>query len=305
MGFSFVAQQSDFMMVVSHIIGGLGNQMFQYAAGRALSQRLHQPLLLDVGGFSDYQLHLGFELSNVFQCKAEVATDDKTRALLGWRSSQKMRSLLLKPQLKWLRGRHLVLEPHFHYWSGFAEINESCYLSGYWQSEKYFKSIASTIRQDFKFQHPLTGMNLDLAQEMVEVNSISLHVRRGDYVSNAHTNNTHGLCSLDYYRDAVAHIAENIASPSFFIFSDDIEWCREGLSLDFPSTYIDHNKGDDSYRDMQLMSLCDHHIIANSSFSWWGAWLNSNLDKIVIAPKQWFASGYRTDDLLPSEWLLL
>ncbi len=292
-------------MIVSQIIGGLGNQMFQYATGRALSHRLHDTFFLDLDGFSGYQLHQGFELSNVFQCEVNVATRSQMQALLGWRSFSSVRRLLMKRSLKWARGHRVMIEPHFHYWSRFAEINEGCYLSGYWQSERYFKPIENIIRQDFKFNHLLKGVNLDLAQQMTEVNSVSLHVRRGDYASDANTNHTHGLCPLDYYRDAILYIAQNTVAPSFFIFSDDIEWCREHLKLSFPATYIDHNKGSNSYCDMQLMSLCHHHIIANSSFSWWGAWLNTRLDKIVIAPKQWFANGNRTDDLIPAEWLVM
>jgi len=292
-------------VIISHIIGGLGNQMFQYAAGRALALRLQESQYLDLDGFSDYRLHQGFELTDVFLCNVPIVTKDQIRNEFGWRCSEKIRPLLLKPLLKWLRSPHFVVEPHFHYWSGFSQINCSCYLYGYWQSEKYFKPIADIIRQDFKFRHDLQARNLELARQMAACTAVSLHVRRGDYVSDAKTNNTHGLCSLTYYRDAVAHITEHVSSPHFFIFSDDIEWCREHLNLDFPATYIDHNTGDDSYRDMQLMSLCDHHIIANSSFSWWGAWLNPSPEKIVIAPIRWFSAGYQTDDLVPSEWIRL
>lgn len=292
-------------MIISKVIGGLGNQMFQYAAAKALSLRLNESLLLDLSGFSDYQLHQGFELSDVFQCKTQIANEEQTRTLLGWRSSRRMLRLLSKAPLKRLRGRALVVEPYFHYWTGFTVIHNGCYLSGYWQSEKYFKSVSETIREDFVFKHALEGENLVLAQQMKACNAVSLHVRRGDYISDANTNNTHGVCSLDYYRDAITYIMERVSTPHFFIFSDDIAWCREHLSLDSTCTYVDHNKGNDSYRDMQLMSLCHHHIIANSSFSWWGAWLNTRADKIVIAPKHWFASGYQTHDLIPAEWLML
>jgi len=292
-------------LIISRILGGLGNQMFQYAAGRALSLRLNEAMFVDLGEFADYPLHQGFELSGVFQCHAQIATENEVRNVLGWRSSQYMRRLLLKPQLIWLRGTTFVAEPHFHYWPAFNAINSSCYLSGYWQSEKYFKTVADTIRQDFSFRHSLQPRNLALSQQMAACTAVSLHVRRGDYVSDAKTHSNHGLCSLDYYSDAVAYIAGRLTAPCFFIFSDDIDWCREHLNLDFPVIYIDHNKGADSHLDMQLMSLCDHHIIANSSFSWWGAWLNASAEKIVIAPKRWFAAGHRTDDLIPPEWIRL
>jgi len=292
-------------MIVSHIIGGIGNQMFQYAAGKALSLRLCTPLVLDLADFSDYRLHQGFELSDVFGCEFQIVTKDQIRDVLGWRSSKAMRTLLLKPQLTWLRGKCFFEEPYFHYWQGFHDISNGCYLFGYWQSEKYFESVSEVIRGDFVFRHALEGKNLTLAQQMKGCNAVSLHVRRGDYVSDDKTNSTHGVCSLDYYRDAVKHMMEHVSLPHFFIFSDDIAWCREHLGLKDHCSYIDHNTGNDSYRDMQMMSLCHHHIIANSSFSWWGAWLNPRGDKIVIAPKQWFVSGFNSSDLIPSAWLRL
>ena len=131
--------------------------------------------------------------------------------------------------------------------------------------------------------------------------AVSLHVRRGDYVSDPKTKAILGVCSLDYYRAAIAHIAERIESPAFFVFSDDIAWAKANLEIPFPCEYVDHNQGQQSYNDMHLMSLCKHHIIANSSFSWWGAWLNPRKDKIVIAPENWFANNEDAKDLIPPE----
>ena len=140
---------------------------------------------------------------------------------------------------------------------------------------------------------------------------VSLHVRRGDYASNPKTTSTHGLCSLDYYRAAVTHVASKVENPEFFIFSDDIDWVRANLQLDFPHHFVAHNQGATSYNDMRLMSLCSHHVIANSSFSWWAAWL-SGIDKgnggAVIAPRQWFAGAagrVGAANRFPSHWELL
>lgn len=136
--------------------------------------------------------------------------------------------------------------------------------------------------------------------------AVSLHVRRGDYVSDARTHAAHGLCSIDYYRAAVRYIIDRVEAPEFFVFSDDIAWARGNLDISHPCHYLDHNRGAESYNDMRLMSLCHHHIIANSSFSWWGAWLNPRDDKIVVAPARWFASGNRRlDDLFPPGWVTL
>jgi hypothetical protein len=151
----------------------------------------------------------------------------------------------------------------------------------------------------------LSSYNADLVEQISKVNAVSLHVRRGDYVQNAKTNANHGVCSLDYYRAAIQNILERVEAPSFFIFSDDIPWVKEHLVLDIPCRYVDHNQGVESYNDMRLMSLCRHHIIANSSFSWWGAWLNPDPQKIVIAPQKWFANDNIVDDLFPPEWVTM
>lgn len=292
-------------MIIVNLLGGLGNQMFQYAAGRALSLRLGQPFLVDAEGFKDYTLHR-FELTEVFHCpEARLASEEEIRRLLAWRYPKQIRNILKRPILEILRGAGYIVEPYFHYWPEINRVSGECYLEGYWQSEKYFKDAENVIREDFRFTKQLTGVNLKLSQQMKDCHSISLHVRRGDYVANAQTNSVHGVCSLDYYRDAVAYMAEHVSSPHFFVFSDDIAWVKEHLKIGFPCEYIGHNSGKDSYRDMQLMSLCDHNIIANSSFSWWAAWLNDGEEKIVIAPRQWFAVNKRTDDLIPSDWLRL
>lgn len=211
----------------------------------------------------------------------------------------------MRPSLTMLHGTRLVVEPHFHYWPGIREVSHNAYLAGYWQSEKYFSDASETIRADFTFRQPLSEQNAEMAERIGQGMSVSLHVRRGDYASNPKTNTAHGLCSLEYYRAAVLHMAEHIERPEFFVFSDDIAWVKANLEIDFPCWYVDHNQGTESYNDMRLMSLCRHHIIANSSFSWWGAWLNRDPDKIVVAPRRWFANGKRSEDLLPASWVSL
>lgn len=289
-------------MIIANILGGLGNQMFQYAAAKALANALEEPLSLDVRDFSDYTLHR-FELLKVFTCSAPLAEDTDLRHMLGWRSSRYALRALRRPSLRLLRGRHLVVEPHFHFWPEFFDAQPGSYLLGYWQSEKYFAAIADRLRQEFTFKQPLRGRNAELAESMAGCEAVSLHIRRGDYVTDAKTNSRHGVCSLDYYRQAIARISAHVAAPVFFVFSDDIPWTKENLKLEFPCVFIDHNQGENNYCDMQLMSLCRHHIIANSSFSWWGAWLNPRQDKVVIAPQHWFAHETSTADLVPTGWL--
>ncbi len=292
-------------MVISNIIGGLGNQMFQYAAGRALALRQGTDYFLDISGFGNYGLHQGFELQRIFSCPAKIASRSDVKNMLGWQSSPWIRRILSQPAFASLRRKELLVEPHFRYWAEINAAPANSYLLGYWQSEKYFEDRAAIISSDFTFRRPLDKRNEEIISLINQCNAVSLHVRRGDYAKNPKTLAVLGLCSLAYYHAAVKYVADRIESPHFFIFSDDIEWVMENLRMDFPCEFIDHNKGKESYRDMQLMSLCRHHITANSSFSWWGAWLNPSTDKIVIVPRKWFTNGNSVEDLFPQTWVKL
>ena len=289
-------------MIITNIIGGLGNQMFQYAAGRARSLNLSVPLKLDTRDFSGYQLHQGFELNRVFNCNAEIAAGIDLAKTLDWQRSKFAQRFLRRPQFKCLRHKSYVVEPHFNYWSGISQLKDNIYLDGYWQSEQYFIEFADKIRTEFTFKLPVSLKNKEISTQISNINAVSLHIRRGDYVSNA-KNAYIGTCSLDYYRAAIAKINSIVDKPIFYVFSDDFNWAKNNLILDSKSVFISHNTGKESYNDMRLISLCKHHIIANSSFSWWGAWLNRNAEKIVIAPKQWFAGDMNDVDLVPSNWL--
>jgi tellurite resistance-related uncharacterized protein len=292
-------------MVISQLIGGLGNQMFQYAAGRALAVKNLSTLALDVSAFSTYDLHQGFELQRIFSCPAKIATVSDIKQVLGLQAMPLFRRVMSRPYFRRLADDNLVLEPHFHFWPQISAVSGECYLQGYWQSEKYFKDIEHLLRADFTFQTAMTGQNRQVSEQIPTVNAISLHIRRGDYVNNPSTLATHGVCSPEYYRDAIQYIASRVAQPYFFIFSDDMAWVKAQFKLDFPCQYVEHNTGSESYNDMRLMSLCQHHIIANSSFSWWGAWLNASADKIVIAPKKWFQIDKMTQDIYPDGWVRL
>lgn len=290
-------------MIVSNIIGGLGNQMFQFAAGRALALARGQAVKLDTSGFKNYKLHQGFQLQQAFKGQFDVASESEIRTLLGWQHAPLFQRILSHPIAAALRKDSLVVEPHFQHWDGIRGAPEDCYLKGYWQSEKYFQAHAAVIRNDFSFKLPLASENSLLASKIGRVNAVSLHVRRGDYVKNSATAATHGVCSLAYYSAAVAHLLSRVDNPVFFIFSDDMPWVKKNLTVAAPTHYVANNV--QAYDDMHLMSLCQHHVIANSSFSWWGAWLNASPDKIVVAPKQWFAQARHTEYLLPQAWVTL
>jgi len=279
--------------------------MFQYAAGRALSLRLGTSFKLDTRDFSGYKLHQGFELDRLFNISLDLASSDDLEIVLGWQKSKLMKRLFRRDHLKQFRYRSYVVEPQFNYCKEFNQVKDNSYLEGYWQSEKYFTDFAEKIREDFAFKLPFSNQNIKVAEQISLVNAVSLHVRRGDYVNNPKTTETHGLCSLEYYKAAIDYVSANVYQPHFFVFSDDIAWAKANLQINSVAVYVDNNASQESYNDMRLMSLCKHNIIANSSFSWWGAWLNQNAEKIVIAPKQWFFKAIDTADLIPASWVRL
>lgn len=295
----------ELRMVVGYILGGLGNQMFQYAAGRALALATGQPLLLDLSGFANYRLHQGFEIERVFRAPVAPADAATVRKLLGWRSAGITRRVLKHLQSPFLRGSRLVIEPHFNYWPDLMERKSASYLMGYWQSEKYFEDVERTIRSDFTFRAPLRGVNAEIEARMRDTHSVSLHVRRTDYISHRKTAEIMHVQDVGYYRSAAELLARELDAPVYYVFSDDMAWVRENLGFLPRVELIDHNRGGDSYQDMQLMSRCKHHVIANSSFSWWGAWLNPDPGKIVVAPSAWFRNGLDDTDLIPSRWTRL
>jgi len=279
--------------------------MFQYAVGRSLSLRLQTEFKLDISEFDGYSLHQGFELDRVFGINTHLAAEREIRELLGWQSVPLIQRLVARLAPGGRLGR-MVCEPHYHYWPGIRNISGDCYLSGYWQSGEYFSEIEAVIRKDFSFKSFTDDKNRKLADKIQSVHSVSLHVRRGDYVASAKTNAMHGTCSLDYYRQAIDYINRYVEGVYFFVFSDDIPWVKENLMIPRGCQFVYHNQGQNSFRDMQLMSLCKHHIIANSTFSWWGAWLDAEKTKVVIAPERWFGhDNYSTKNLYPSGWVVM
>jgi hypothetical protein len=289
-------------MIIVKLMGGLGNQMFQYAAGRRLALNHNTILKLDLSFLLNRTprenfTYRSYELG-IFNIQAELASPSEINRFV---PTGKNMLNYLKRKLKLNK---LVKESHFHFDEGGLSSPDNSYLDGYWQSEKYFKEIEDIIRSDFTLKAKATNLNQELAKEIGSYNSVSLHIRRGDYVSNPETNNFHGSCSLGYYEKAIKKIADCIVEPHLFIFSDDPDWAKDNLIFEYPIKFVAHNGSEKSYEDLRLMSLCKHNIIANSSFSWWGAWLNRNPEKIVIAPEKWFNdSSINTDDLIPDSWL--
>jgi len=290
-------------MIILHLSGGLGNQMFQYAFGRATAKKLGVELKLELTD-PTLIIHNGFELERIFNIQASGATEADIKAVLGMYRYRLIGKAFKVFGVTKIFKSPAIEEPHFHFSPEMLAIPDSSHINGYWQSEKYFLEIEDEIRSDFAFKLPMSQQNADIAEVINQTNSVSLHVRRNDFANNSRINSTHGLCSLEYYQGAIRYIAGRVERPSFFIFSDDATWVKSNLKVDFPCEFVEHNQGRESYNDMRLMSLCQHHIIANSSFSWWGAWLNPNPTKLVVAPQAWFANPHiDTRDLIPANWM--
>ncbi len=296
-------------MIISRIWAGLGNQLFQYAAGKCLAALLKTEFKIDTRWFGmkipgDTPRRYELDIFHVEVEKADLKEIQKFSFthIPQWKLG---RSLL--PRLHLFLQKKIPLssyrERHFHFDPKFFNLPIDVYLIGYFQSEKYFKPIEETLRKEFTFKVPPSRENGQLLEEMEKRNGVSLHIRRGDYVSDPRVKRHHGLCDLDYYSRAIQKITERVIDPHFYIFSDDPTWVKDNLKIQ--GTYISHNQGLKSYEDLRLMSHCRHHIVANSSFSWWGAWLNPRADKIVIAPKRWTNAPLNFTDLLPSSWTTL
>ncbi len=291
-------------MIVVRLSGGLGNQMFQYAAGLSAAIRNNTDLFLDLEYLTNHPIHNGFELNSIFDISSLPSSSKQIKFILGFRSNKWIYKILLRLKLKILAGSHFYIEPYFNYDRKFTEICDNNYLIGYFQSEKYFINIKNLIHKHFRFKKNISKENLHLLRLIKNTNSVSIHVRRGDYVTNPNAFNIHGICSIIYYKKAISYIKKNIENPHFYIFSDDKEWAIKNFNFERRSTIISLNSNKQDYMDMLLMSRCRHNIIANSSFSWWAAWLNGNVSKIVIAPKKWFKSDrYSIEDLIPKHWI--
>jgi len=269
------------MKVISKIKGGLGNQMFQYACGRAIAHRLRANLYLDLswfeGGNRVYMLD-AFPNIRCSYAQTKKSLFQKIIALFE-RVTTPIRS---------------IRETDYSYWPEIENVQSSVHLEGYWQNENYFSAISSIMKQEFQFPNFSCSEAEDIATKINASScSVSIHIRRGDYVENPSVNLVHGVCSLEYYEKALQIIMDRFNMPlKLFLFSDDPNWVKGHFDTQrCPSVFVDVQQHKDTpIHDMHLMSLCQHHIIANSSFSWWAAWLSSNTSKgIVVAPKQWFA----------------
>ncbi len=275
-------------MITARLHGRLGNQMFQYAAARGLAARRGTGVALDTREAE----HRGEGvLTRVFDLP--LSEPDALPPL--------KRGSLLRYAVWRLTSPRFQREKGLGYNSGIAGFADGTYLHGYWQSEKYFAHIAAEIRREFTFPDFSSAQNREMAERIGAGLSVSLHVRRGDYL----TLGAHVLCDQAYYDAALGEVLNGLtAEPVVYVFSDDPDWARDNLPLPCTKVVVDFNAADTDYEDMRLMSLCDHNIIGNSSFSWWGAWLNTNPDKRVAGPAKWFGDPKLVNpDILPDRWM--
>lgn len=298
------------IMIIVRLMGGLGNQLFQYAIGRNLSSLTNARLKFD---FKYKNPQRPFQL-NFFSVSTELATwfendriafpfsrsfSSRFVRFIQRRIPNKVATLLDSPN--YVQEKTLNFDPEL-----LIKVRPSCYLDGYWQSEKYFSRISNELRKELLPRKNLSDSVKKFLDLISANNSVSLHVRRGDYVKSEETNQFHGVCSKEYYAQSWQYIAERIDNPSFYIFSDDMEWAKTELSIPFQTVYVSDSKLFSDGDELWMMSRCKHHIIANSSFSWWGAWLSYQEGSITIAPKKWFASlQVNLDDRLPASWIRL
>jgi hypothetical protein len=270
-------------MVIAKIYGGLGNQMFQYAMARSLAIEKKKKIVLDISRFDNYKLHK-YSLQH-FNIKAKFYKEPN-------RYLKKIQNFLFK--------KATYTEINFGFDNRVFKLRgDYIFLDGYFQSEKYFSKYKDEIRRDFEIKSKLKFETQDIINYINTVNSVSLHIRRGDYVNNP----KHYIDTESYYQKAVEIIESKVKNPVFFIFSDDMDWVKSNLSLKYETVFVDFNDALSNFEDLKLMSTCQHNIITNSSFSWWGAWLNKNENKIVIAPKKWFNDDTNSNDIIPDSWL--
>lgn len=320
-------------MIISRLMGGLGNQMFQYAAGRRLAHEHKTELKLDINDYQKDQFRRYgldcFKIKAEFASPIEVFRFYPTEGLLqlarqySGKKGERLLELfyhftgvhcnLLRRYYSYnpndqhqpllLQGR-IAPQRHFHYDKEFLKCPDNIYITGFWISQKYFIEIENIIRDEFTFNKPLSCENQEIAEFIQESNSVSIHVRRTDKVYDPLYEET----NLSYCIKAMQYINDYVEKPHYFVFSDDISWVKMNLQYSGDVTFVDINDDLHNYNDLRLMSLCDHNIIAESSFSWWGAWLNSNPEKLVISPnpRRWIKlENFIVDDILPPEWIIL
>lgn len=290
------------MKIFLHCTGGLGNQLFQYALGRSLAIRNGGEVVID-----PWEVRRGRSRPLVldkFRIQARLVTP------LEYALCRVVESQHLQPLARIMRACAPRRFPGVlrRRWHGFdasvLEIHKSVFIEGWFQSELYFREFGEQMRDELQLREAPSEANQRWLEQINSAEAVCVHVRRGDYLTNASVRERIGVCGLEYYRSAIDYVRQRVSSPVFFVFSDDPDWTRQNLDVPEPRHFISHNCNVADWEDLRLMSACRHFIIANSTFSWWGAWLGERENTIVAAPKQWFLDpNVREEDIVPERWV--
>jgi hypothetical protein len=306
-------------MIISQIFGGLGNQLFQYSFGRSMSILHNTDLLIDI---SKYEGNIPDPMRGIRQCSLEyfnikAKTIKNKTELAGYIKLKKYNNTNLKfiNKLLYLYRRiapfyniNYITENARYYHRFNPKLlkikNDNLYLCGYWQTEKYFINIEKTIREELSFKYKPDKINKNFINKINNTESVCLHVRHTD---NANTKAAlHGFLSFDYYQEAIKQLTKKIKNPEFFVFSDNPDWAQKNIRLDYPTCYILHNGEEKNHEDLRLMTYCKHHIIGNSTFSWWGAWLGKKAGQMIFAPRQYHTLiDTKNSDFYPRYWSVI
>lgn len=293
-------------MVITELTGGLGNQLFQYASSKALALHQNTELILDISSFYREELP-ELEVPRAFEINHFSGVTEKTITTKDYGTNKAYKGFTTS-RLEKILPRHkrkIYKEPFFHYDKNFLNSRKEVLLKGVWQSEKYFAKYQSQLRNILTLKEESISKVKVLGNELRQQNSVSIHVRRGDYLRLPIILEWHGVMDVSHYENAIQLLQSKIAEPlKLYYFSDDPEWVEANLCATWPGEIISKNNQNTAIEDFYLMSQCRHNIIANSSFSWWAAWLNNNPEKIVVAPKKWFGNAPNdTKDLIPESWI--
>lgn len=283
-------------MIIVNLKGGLGNQMFQYAFGRKLSIQNKDILKLEIAGLGRANdigdIYRPFSL-DAFAIEKHPATVEEVYKL-------KYPYGIFSKAFRFFNAK-VMKKTNVLYDPKSLEQAGDLFLDGYWQSPRYFDDIREILLSELQLRTPLSRA-VSFYQKLIQTStSVSVHVRRGDYVHNPRVQKQFGVCAASYYQSAIVRIADQVEDPTFFVFSDDIEWVKENLPLPASVVFVQDPSLLDA-EELALMSMCAHNIIANSTFSWWGAWLNTNPDKLVVAPTPWYETIPFDDHLIPASW---
>jgi len=282
-------------MIVTRLIGGLGNQMFQYAFGLHLADQTNQKLFLDISGFETYSLH-ALAIDHFAITAQRLPRSDQHRIPGRYRGESRLRQAVGQLTRPFRPGNKAPLklrrEKPFGFQPGYLSPQPNLYLDGYWQGEAFFPGMRTRLLEEFTLKNAVSSASAMVAAQMTDCESVAVHVRRGDYVTNPETGRIYRSLDAGYYRTCLNDLKQYAPNVRVFLFSNDIDWCRQHLDVGIPFTPVTNNDASTAHEDLYLISQCRHAVVANSTFSWWGAFLGDHqTGRRVYYPDPWFNPG--------------